>query len=107
MAWMYLVAAGALEVLWAYTMKQSHGFSRLLPSLVTLVAMAASFALLSLAMRTLPLGTAYTIWTGIGALGAFIVGIVALDEPLNVMRLTAAGFIVCGLVLMKMSAGGS
>ena len=66
MAWWYLLVAGVLEVVWAYTMKQSQGFTRLLPSVITGVTMVASFGLLSLAMRTLPLGTAYTIWTGIG-----------------------------------------
>ena len=74
MAWTMLVVAGILEVVWAYAMKQSDGFTRLLPSLVTLVVMVASFALLSVSMRTIPLGTAYTVWTGIGAVGAFIIG---------------------------------
>ena len=74
MAWLYLISAGLLEIVWAFAMKKSHGFTLLLPSLVTLVTMAASFALLALAMRSLPLGTAYSIWTGIGAVGAFIVG---------------------------------
>ena len=76
MAWIFLLVAGGLEVVWAYFMKESNGFSRLWPSVITIVAMIASFGLLSAAMRTLPLGTAYTIWTGIGAVGAFIVGIV-------------------------------
>ena len=78
MAWIYLAIAGVLEVVWAFSMKQSEGFSKLGPSLVTLVAMIASFALLSLSMKSLPLGTAYTIWTGIGAVGAFLVGILVL-----------------------------
>ncbi|MEE1652764.1 MULTISPECIES: quaternary ammonium compound efflux SMR transporter SugE [Brachymonas] len=104
MAWIALLLAGLLEIVWATSMKLSHGFTRLTPSLVTLVAMALSFWLLSVAMRTLPLGTAYTIWTGIGAVGAFIVGIVMLGEPLTAMRLVAAVLIVSGLVLMKLSA---
>lgn len=104
MAWIYLVIAGVLEIVWAFSMKQSDGFSKLGPSLVTLVAMIASFALLSLSMKSLPLGTAYTIWTGIGAVGAFLVGIVILGEQANVMRITAALLIVGGLVLMKMSS---
>ena len=104
MAWIALLLAGLLEIVWATSMKLSHGFTRLTPSLVTLVAMALSFWLLSVAMRTLPLGTAYTIWTGIGAVGAFIVGIVLLGEPLTAMRLVAAVLIVSGLVLMKLSA---
>ena len=104
MAWIALFVAGLLEVLWAYAMKQSEGFSRLTPSIVTLVAMAASFGLLAWAMRSLPLGTAYTIWTGIGAVGAFIVGITVLGEAITPMRIGAAVLIVSGLVLMKLSA---
>ena len=104
MAWLYLVVAGVLEVVWAYTMKQSHGFSRLVPSVITFVTMVASFGLLSLAMRSLPLGTAYTIWTCIGAVGAFIVGIAVLGEQVSAMRVLAAVLIVSGLVLMKLSS---
>lgn len=104
MAWLFLVAAGILEIVWAYAMKQSHGFSRLTPTLITLVAMIASFGLLSMAMRTLPLGTAYTIWTGIGAVGAFLIGIFILGESSSPMRLAAAALIVSGLVLMKLSS---
>lgn len=104
MAWVYLFIAGVLEIVWAFAMKQSHGFSRLVPSLITLGAMVASFGLLSMAMRSLPLGTAYMIWTGIGALGAFAVGVAFLGEGLSVARLIAAGLILAGLVLMKLSA---
>jgi quaternary ammonium compound-resistance protein SugE len=104
MSWLLLVAAGILEIVWAYFMKQSQGFSRLGPSVITLVAMIASFGLLSIAMRALPLGTAYTIWTGIGAVGAFFVGIFILGESSNPMRLAAAALIVSGLVLMKLSS---
>ncbi|EXU79917.1 multidrug efflux SMR transporter [Comamonas aquatica] len=104
MAWWYLLVAGVLEVVWAYTMKQSQGFTRLLPSVITGVTMVASFGLLSLAMRTLPLGTAYTIWTGIGAVGAFVVGITVLGEQVSALRVLAAVLIVSGLVLMKLSA---
>jgi quaternary ammonium compound-resistance protein SugE len=104
MAWLYLFVAGVLEVVWAYAMKQSQGFTRLWPSVITLGVMAGSFALLSLAMRTLPLGTAYTIWTGIGAVGSFIVGVVLLGEHLTVLRGVAACLIVTGLVLMKLSS---
>ena len=81
MAWIFLFFAGLLEVVWAYTMKLSLGFTKPLPSVLTFVAMAASFALLSVAMKSLPLGTAYTIWTGIGAVGAFLLGILVLGEP--------------------------
>lgn len=104
MPWIYLVVAGFLEIVWAYTMKQSHGFSRLTPSLITIVTMAASFWLLSLSMRSIPLGTAYVIWTGIGAVGAFVVGITLLGEPLNAVRMLAAVLIVSGLVLMKIGS---
>jgi quaternary ammonium compound-resistance protein SugE len=104
MAWIYLFIAGLLEVLWAYSMKQSHGFTRIVPSAITLVAMIASVVLLALAMRTLPLGTAYTIWTGIGAVGAFVVGVLVLGEQLTAMRIAAAVFIVTGIVLMKLSS---
>ncbi|PSJ53181.1 quaternary ammonium compound efflux SMR transporter SugE [Kumtagia ephedrae] len=104
MAWIYLVAAGILEIVWAYTMKQSHGFTRLAPTVVTIVTMIGSFGLLSIAMRTLPLGTAYTIWTGIGAVGAFLVGIMVLGESANPMRIAAAALIVSGLVMMKLSS---
>lgn len=104
MAWIMLVVAGVLEVVWAYSMKQSEGFTRLLPSVVTIVMMIASFALLSVSMRSIPLGTAYTVWTGIGAIGAFIVGIAVLGEQVNATRILAAVLIVCGLVLMKLSA---
>ena len=103
MAWMFLLVAGGLEVVWAYFMKESDGFSRLWPSVITIVAMIASFGLLSAAMRTLPLGTAYTIWTGIGAVGAFVVGIVFLGEQVSAMRIAAAVLIVSGLVMMKLA----
>ncbi|MGA0594751.1 quaternary ammonium compound efflux SMR transporter SugE [Enterovirga sp. CN4-39] len=104
MAWTMLIAAGLLEVVWAFTMKQSEGFSKLWPSLITLAAMVASFALLALAMRSLPLGTAYAIWTGIGAVGAFLVGIAVLGESASALRVLAALLIVSGLVLMKLSS---
>lgn len=104
MPWFYLLVAGVLEVVWAYAMKQSHGFSRLIPSLITILAMVASFWLLAVAMRTIPLGTAYTIWTGIGAVGAFLVGIAFLAEPVSTSRIIAMILIVSGLVLMKLSS---
>lgn len=104
MPWIYLVVAGVLEIVWAFTMKQSHGFSRLTPSLITISAMAVSFWLLATSMRTIPLGTAYIIWTGIGAVGTFIVGIAFLAEPVNTLRLIAAVLIVSGLILMKLSS---
>ena len=103
MAWVQLLIAGLLEIVWAYTMKRSQGFTRPGASIVTLLAMLASFGLLSASMRTLPLGTAYTIWTGIGAVGAFVVGVVVLGESVNTARVLAAVLIVSGLILMKVS----
>jgi quaternary ammonium compound-resistance protein SugE len=106
MAWVLLVVAGLLEIVWAFTIKLSHGFTRVGPTVVTLVALATSFGLLSMSMRTLPLGTANAIWTGIGAIGAFVVGVVALGEPLTVGRVVAAALIVAGIGLMKLSTSG-
>jgi quaternary ammonium compound-resistance protein SugE len=103
MAWILLVVAGLLEIVWAFTMKLSQGFTRPGPSIVTLLAMLVSFALLSASMRMLPLGTAYTVWTGIGAVGAFVVGVVVLGESVNTARVLAALLIVSGLILMKVS----
>ena len=104
MAWMFLVCARVLEVVWAFSMKKSAGFTLPGPTAITLVTMVASFALLSIAMKTLPLGTAYTIWTGIGAVGAFAVGVVVLGEAATPLRLLAAGLIVAGIVMMKLSS---
>ena len=104
MAWLTLVLAGLFEIVWALAMKQSHGFTRPVPTAVMVVAMLLSFGLLAWSMRVLPLGTVYVIWTGIGAVGAFIVGVVVLGESLSVTRLAAASLILCGLVMMKLSA---
>ncbi len=104
MAWIVLFVAGLLEIVWAYFMKASEGFSKPIPSIITIVAMIASFGLLAWSMKTLPLGTAYTIWTGIGAVGAFVVGVTILGEQLSLMRVAAAVLIVSGLVMMKLSS---
>lgn len=104
MAWIFLVLAGLLEIVWAYSMKLSVGFTKPAASAVTIVAMIASFALLSVSMKSLPLGTAYTIWTGIGAVGAFLVGMFVLGEPATVPRMLAAALIVTGLVMMKLAS---
>jgi quaternary ammonium compound-resistance protein SugE len=104
MAWFILFAAGLLEIVWAYFMKQSGGFTRLVPTAITLVTSFASFGLLAVSMKSLPLGTAYTVWTGIGAVGAFVVGIVVLGEQATAIRILAAGLIVSGLLLMKLSS---
>jgi quaternary ammonium compound-resistance protein SugE len=103
MAWVYLSVAGILEIVWASAMKHSEGFTKLWPTIISLVGMVASMVLLSMAMKTLPLGTAYSVWTGIGAAGAFIFGIVVLGEAASVSRILAAVLIISGLVLMKLS----
>lgn len=104
MAWVALFFAGLLEVVWAFSMKSSDGFTRIWPSIITALTMLLSFGLLAWSMRSLPLGTAYTIWTGIGAVGAFAVGIIFLGEALTIMRVFAALLIVSGLLLMKLSS---
>ncbi len=103
MAWTYLLIAGLLEIVWAYFMKQSDGFTRLWPSVATLAFMAASFGLLALAMRSLPMSSAYMVWTGIGAVGAFLVGVVVLQEHLSLLRVLAALLIISGIVLMRLA----
>ena len=105
MAWIYLFFAGVFEVVWATTMKQSDGFTKLMPTLVTGVTMLVSLGLLALALRSLPLGTAYAIWTGIGAIGAFIVGIVAFGEAATLFRIVSVSLIVAGLIGLKLSSG--
>lgn len=104
MYWFILFIAGLLEVVWAFYMKKSEGFTMLVPSAVTIIAMIASGVLLSFSMRVLPLGTAYTVWTGIGAVGSFIVGIIVLGEPAAPMRIAAGTLIVAGLLMMKLSS---
>ena len=103
MAWVSLLFAGLFGVVWSFYMKQSHGFTRLAPSIITLITMLISFFLLAYSMKTLPLGVAYTIWTGIGAVGAFVLGIAVLGEHVSAMRLVAAAIILSGIVLMKLS----
>ncbi len=104
MPWVLLTIAGLLEIVWAYWMKRSDGFTRLWPTVATFVAMFASFGLLALAMKRLPLGTSYMVWTGIGALGAFVVGIVLLGETVTPLRIVAAAMLLSGLVLMKLAS---
>ncbi len=104
MAWVFLGIAGLLEVVWAYLMKISNGFTKPLETALMVVAMIASFWLLSLAMKELPLGTAYAIWTGIGAVGAFLVGIIILGEAATVMRIGSVLLIVCGMVGLKLAS---
>ncbi|MBC9228297.1 multidrug efflux SMR transporter [bacterium SPL81] len=104
MAWAYLILAGIFEIIWAFSMKMSDGFTKLTPSIITIVFMVLSFSLLAAAMKTLPLGTAYTIWVGIGAIGAFLIGIFFLHEPIGLLRILAAASIIFGVVLMKVTA---
>ena len=104
MSWILLTCAGVLEVVWAFFMKQSYGFTKPWPSIITIVTMIASFVLLSISMKTLPLGTAYVIWTGIGSVGAFLIGLLILGEPSNAMRAVAAILIIVGLLMMKLSS---
>lgn len=104
MAWVFLGVAGLLEVVWAYMLKVSDGFSKPVESAIAIVAMIASFWLLSLAMKELPLGTAYAIWTGIGAVGAFILGIIVLGEAATPMRIASALLILAGMIGLKLAS---
>jgi len=101
MAWLYLLFAGLCEVAWAIGLKYTEGFSRLVPSLLTVVAMILSLALLGLALKSLPVGTAYAVWTGIGAVGTAALGIYLFDEPATAARLASIGLIVAGIVGLK------
>jgi quaternary ammonium compound-resistance protein SugE len=102
MAWLYLLIAGLFEVAWAIGLKYTDGFTRLYPSIWTVASMAVSFLFLSLALKTLPVGTAYAVWTGIGAVGVAILGIVLFAEPANALRLGCIGMIVGGIVGLKL-----
>jgi len=102
MAWIALIIAGVLEVCWASGLKYSEGFTKPIPTIFTLVTMIGSFWLLAVAMRTIPLGTAYAIWTGIGAVGAVIFGIVMLGEAASIGRLIAICMILGGIVMLKL-----
>lgn len=104
MPWLMLLVAGLFEVGWAIGLKYTEGFTRFWPSVGTLVAMVASVGLLGLALRTLPVGTAYAVWTGIGAVGTVVFGIVLLGEPVSVARLACVGLIVAGIVGLKLTA---
>lgn len=103
MPWVYLLIAGLLEVVWATGLKYSDGFSRPWPSVVTIVTMIASFMFLALAMKSLPLGTSYTVWTGIGAVGSIIVGIIFFAEPRDLPRLFFLALIVVGIVGVRLT----
>ena len=104
MAWVVLVIAGLFEIGWAIGLKFTEGFSRLWPSIGTAVAMFLSVALLGWAMRSLPVGTAYAVWTGIGAVGTVVLGIILFDEPATPLRLACIGLIVAGILGLKVAA---
>lgn len=106
MNWLFLVLAGLLEVGWAVGLKYSEGFTRPLPSVLTVVAMVVGFYLLSLSMREIPLGTAYGIWVGIGAVGAAIAGMVLFKEPVSTLRIASIVLVVVGIVGLKLSSAG-
>ena len=104
MAWIVLIIAGLLEVGWAIGLKYTEGFTRPLPSVLTLAAMGASVLLLGVAMKSLPVGTAYGVWVGIGAVGTAILGMLLFDEPSHAARLVSIGLIVAGIVGLKLSS---
>lgn len=104
MAWWILLVAGLLEVGWAIGLKYTEGFTRLVPSALTLAAMAGSVGLLGLAMKTLPVGTSYAVWVGVGAVGTAILGMVLFHEPASVGRLVSLGLIVAGIVGLKLAS---
>ena len=105
MSWILLFVAGLLEVAWAAGLKSFEGFTRLGPSVFTVITALGSFVLLAMAMKQLPLGTAYAVWTGIGAVGAFVFGIVFMGEALSAARILSAVLIVAGLIGLKLSSG--
>ena len=102
MAWTWLVIAGGLEIVWAVLLKYTEGFTRFIPSALTLGAMTVSVLLLGLALKSLPLGTAYAVWTGIGTVGTAIFGMVLFGEPAGALRLTCIGLIVAGIAGLKL-----
>ncbi|APM39732.1 quaternary ammonium compound efflux SMR transporter SugE [Clostridium kluyveri] len=102
MKWLLLIVAGIFEVCWAVGLKYSQGFTKLVPSILTILGMIASFYFLSLALKNLPLGTAYAIWTGIGTIGTVILGIILFKEPIEIIRLICIGFIVMGIIGLKL-----
>lgn len=102
MAWTYLFIAGLLEIAWAIGLKYTEGFSRLWPSIGTILAMILSLAFLGLALKSLPVGTAYAVWTGIGAVGTVVLGIVLFAEPATALRLGCVGLILTGIIGLKL-----
>ena len=107
LAWMLLVVAGLLEIVWSISMKASHGFTKHHFTAITIIAAWVSFGLLGLALRQLPVGTAYAVWTGIGAVGAAVLGIVIFGESLSAARIGCIALIVCGILGLKLLGGES
>ncbi|MCB1673519.1 MAG: multidrug efflux SMR transporter [Pseudomonadales bacterium] len=105
MAWVYLLLAGVFEVQWVVTMKYTEGFTKLWPSVFCVLGMAASVYFLAVAQKTLPLGTSYVVWTGIGVVGATLFGIILFNEPKDGVRLLCIGLIVMGILGLKFSSG--
>jgi len=105
MAWTYLMVAGVFEIVWAISLKYTDGFSRLLPSIGTVVAMGISMVCISFALRSIPMGTAYAVWTGIGAVGTALMGIMFFGEGGGVIRLSCIALIVGGIAGLKLTAG--
>lgn len=104
MSWLYLILAGLLEVIWVIGLKSTEGFTRLVPSALTLIAMIGSFYLLSLALRTLPLGVAYGVWVGIGAVGAAVAGMFIFQEAISMIKVVSLLLIIAGVVGLKLSS---
>jgi quaternary ammonium compound-resistance protein SugE len=104
MAWVYLLVAGLFEITWAIGLKYAEGFTRLLPSVVTVVGMILSVVLLGLALREIPVGTGYAVWTGIGTVGAAILGMILFQEPATALRIGCIGLIVAGIAGLKFFA---
>ena len=102
MAWIYLFVAGVLEIVWAIGLKYTEGFTKLVPSIVTIAAMIVSVWFLALALRTIPVGTGYAVWTGVGAVGTAILGIVLFAEPATAARLFSIGLIIAGIAGLKL-----
>ncbi|MCB2305197.1 multidrug efflux SMR transporter [Clostridium estertheticum] len=102
MEWVYLVVAGIFEVAWAIELKYSLGFTKILPSLLTIIGMLTSFYFLSLSLKSLPLGTAYAVWTGIGTVGTVVLGVILFKEPIDIMRVICVVLIVSGIIGLKL-----
>ena len=106
-AWLLLIAAGLLEVVWAIGLKYTEGFSRLVPSIITIAAMIASIRLLAMALKSIPVGTGYAVWTGIGAVGTAILGIILFNEAATAARIFCIGLIVAGIFGLKLASSSS